>query len=348
MRPRFVRLLSCAALLLGASCQLTVGDELGAVRCELEGVVGAPACAAGYVCMQGACTRCSATEVCGDGLDNDCNGVADDQCAAADAGVEAAADAYAVADDAGAQQEAGSPFAKACKGHADCGGALCADWKRDGSSAICTQTCCKSEHCPEGAVCVGMGGGNVCVPAKDANRATPGKAAEGQKCSKGSDCRSGLCRGVCQDSCCHDADCSTGTCAALQSTEHQGLAWQCRPDVGLPADSYCKDPDQCRSNVCGELTCLEGCCKQADCLFPIACDYRIENGTALAVCDRLLNVGARDTGASCTDPSDCIANYCINGYCSSVCCTDVDCPTGMRCAPHAEGAQMVLRCVRME
>lgn len=57
------------------------------MRCEQEGVVGSPACPEGESCQRGVCVGCSRKEICGDGVDNDCNGVVDDICG--DAGSEA-------------------------------------------------------------------------------------------------------------------------------------------------------------------------------------------------------------------------------------------------------------------
>jgi len=51
-----------------------------------EGQIGAPACAAGFLCALGECTRCASHEQCGDRIDNDCNGLTDDDCGEGGAG----------------------------------------------------------------------------------------------------------------------------------------------------------------------------------------------------------------------------------------------------------------------
>ncbi|HWZ91749.1 MAG TPA: hypothetical protein VNW92_22960 [Polyangiaceae bacterium] len=72
---------SVAAALLGvAGCSLWVSSEPEQIGCTDEGKLGPPACATGFVCAHQACVRCGAREVCGDDLDNDCNGQIDDGC----------------------------------------------------------------------------------------------------------------------------------------------------------------------------------------------------------------------------------------------------------------------------
>ncbi len=69
-------------LVVGAfmGCQTLVRDDLDVVRCEQEGMVGAPACPEGESCQGGVCTGCSTTDLCGDGIDNDCDGESDEGC----------------------------------------------------------------------------------------------------------------------------------------------------------------------------------------------------------------------------------------------------------------------------
>jgi hypothetical protein len=96
-------LLISPPLLVGAfmGCQVLVSAELDVVRCEQEGMVGAPACPEGESCQGGVCVGCSTTDLCGDGVDNDCDGEQDEGCEDAGDGPEAgdANDAADVADD---------------------------------------------------------------------------------------------------------------------------------------------------------------------------------------------------------------------------------------------------------
>ncbi len=96
-------LLISPPLLLGAfmGCQVLVSAELDVVRCEQEGMVGAPACPEGESCQGGVCTGCSTTDNCGDGIDNDCDGETDEGCEDAGDGPDAsdAGDAADVVED---------------------------------------------------------------------------------------------------------------------------------------------------------------------------------------------------------------------------------------------------------
>ena len=76
-----------AASLLGlASCSLWVSSEPEQIGCAAEGQVGPPACDTGFVCGKHMCLRCGARELCGDTIDNDCNGRVDEGCLGANVG----------------------------------------------------------------------------------------------------------------------------------------------------------------------------------------------------------------------------------------------------------------------
>jgi hypothetical protein len=61
-------------------CSLLVEDEPSELRCSQEGLIGAPACDTGQLCVNGRCHACIEFEICSDGVDNDCNGEIDDRC----------------------------------------------------------------------------------------------------------------------------------------------------------------------------------------------------------------------------------------------------------------------------
>jgi hypothetical protein len=72
-------------LLLGFSgltthCSLLVQNDLTELRCSPDGAIGLPGCEPGQICVAFHCRACSMSEVCGDGIDNDCNGQRDDRC----------------------------------------------------------------------------------------------------------------------------------------------------------------------------------------------------------------------------------------------------------------------------
>lgn len=70
--------LGCLALL--TACSLFVEQEIKNVRCRDTGRIGPPACDSGQICGQGRCHVCETRELCGDGFDNDCNGLVEEGC----------------------------------------------------------------------------------------------------------------------------------------------------------------------------------------------------------------------------------------------------------------------------
>ncbi len=68
--------------LVSVACTSLVEQDLGELRCTDEGAVGEPACNSQQVCAGGRCRDCAAREVCGDRLDNDCDGRTDENCSA--------------------------------------------------------------------------------------------------------------------------------------------------------------------------------------------------------------------------------------------------------------------------
>jgi hypothetical protein len=75
-----------ALLAAGAQCSLLVEQDLRELACAEEGVIGPPACNAAELCAVGRCRACSVREVCGDEIDNDCNGRVEDRCSDASGG----------------------------------------------------------------------------------------------------------------------------------------------------------------------------------------------------------------------------------------------------------------------
>jgi Putative metal-binding motif len=99
---------SIAAGLFGlVGCSLWVSAEPGEIGCTAEGKLGPPACDTGFICAWGACVRCAAAEVCGDGVDNDCNGRVDDRCSNVSGSGGSAAHSAAFGGAAGVAKSAG-------------------------------------------------------------------------------------------------------------------------------------------------------------------------------------------------------------------------------------------------
>ena len=79
---------------------------------------------------------------------------------------------------------------------------------------LCGTACCKDFDCPENSVCVQSGSGaRVCLPIEIAGRQ---RAQAGERCSRSSDCASGVCQDrKCIATCSSDADCNGGEMCRL-------------------------------------------------------------------------------------------------------------------------------------
>lgn len=92
-RGALVFAVGIVALAALADCSLIVPSKIDPLHCSQQGKIGPPACEPEQICADGICVRCMSKEICGDGVDNDCNGVIDDGCG--DAGAAPLRDAEA-------------------------------------------------------------------------------------------------------------------------------------------------------------------------------------------------------------------------------------------------------------
>ncbi|HEY4105446.1 MAG TPA: hypothetical protein VGM44_16220 [Polyangiaceae bacterium] len=77
---RAIRALVALGLFILGGCSLWVSAEPEEIGCSEEGRLGPPACGVDFICARGGCIRCASRDICGDGIDNDCNGRIDDGC----------------------------------------------------------------------------------------------------------------------------------------------------------------------------------------------------------------------------------------------------------------------------
>jgi hypothetical protein len=250
------------------------------------------------------------------------------------------------------------------------------------SKPICTKPCCTSDECKEGFFCYGAAtGGNYCVPGTRLGREPASGASAktaGTPCGNSSECRSGLCVGRCEnipnlvctgpsqcdggpctlrcnDTCCENATCATGSTCRIESI-NQHVIWACgapnTPANDFGIDRLCVGSTDCKNDNCvgfPKRRCTPPCCKSADCTtlgFPgFACAYGAFGSDQRKWCFDPNDAGA-PLGASCNLATDCLSRYCDPALqkCAAACCADDDCPEGETCRPSPVGTPF-LRCV---
>jgi hypothetical protein len=251
----------------------------------------------GYYSCRGDCddinpaVNPAAPEICGDYLDNDCDGIVDDGCGglpcASDADCPAGEmcwDGMCVPGRCGTDSECGAGLA--------CCAGLCADLLFDPRNCgACGMSCAAGERCLQGA----CAGGDPCG---------------GITCAPGFVCESGVCVPECN--CRTDSDCAQGQVC---------LDCQCRPACDCRADSECDDGDPDTTDLCRDCRCEHSGCVDRD-GDGFCADVDCDDGNSA------VNPAALET---CADSLDNDCDGLVDEDCGTPCRLDSDCPAGMRC-----------------
>jgi alpha-tubulin suppressor-like RCC1 family protein len=230
----------------------------------------------------------------------------------------------------------------------ECADGACADGHCCGSA--CTgscQTCVTGtcspvtnaddlDTCTGSSTCSGQG---TCV------------AKQGQVCTTGGQCSSGLCvDGRCCNTTCTGAcmSCVTGTCSLVTSTDD---ADTCTGTKTCSASGVClaKPGQVCATGAtCANGLCVDGhCCNTACTGSCQTCAtgtcLPVMNGTDADTCTGTKICNASGTcllaqGQTCTAGTDCATGQCVDGHCCNTACTGscLTCATGT-CLPVMNG-----------
>jgi len=150
------------------------------------------------------------------------------------------------------------------------------------------------------------------------------------ECDEDDECGSGLCRaGMCAG-CASDDDCESGVCGYDERFQ-AFLGEQLIVDV-LPfcvergsrvGGALCLGDGECETGVCCEGVCSE-CCGEGSCAQGQECAPSVASTTGdnYALPYQCAPGGGRaESGAFCTDDSDCASNRCGERLCSGLCST---------------------------
>jgi hypothetical protein len=329
------------ALALAIGCSLVVPAELEQIHCSQPGTIGPPACDPGFVCAQGICQRCAATEICGDGIDNDCAGGIDDGCALAGAG-------------GGGTAGSGGSFGGSGGTVPDGGGGLSGSGGVSGQAGAGTGGAQGGESGSSGS-----GGGGI------TGIGTPCPA--GNECAATDFCTDaglfGLPAGnVCTRGCCKSEECGAGN-VCYPTPGGNALCFPSalagRPSGPLAVGAGCTTHDECRTGLCLGGACTDACCTNTDCPANIgACQVNDIGGRNAFVCaaagagkDYLFTCYSGDLWNPKPVPADCASRVCVgtNAFlqpyvCSKACCREADCSGGLKCRYGALGVQTTKYC----
>jgi hypothetical protein len=330
-------LLTLALLFSTTACTAIVSGEPGPLRCESD--MGVDFCPSGQRCIEGECVACVARPEQCNGLDDDCDGVADN-------GLDADVDEDGVprcmdgtirdCDDTNPLVFPGNP--EVCNGRDD----------------DCDLGTVETDSCPAGRFCgVPVRGGGVrCLD--------PGSCDDVGGCDPGEICRNGDCvvdvmtcltmpslcgpeqvcdslTGQCLDvgldgmPCTFDEECRSGRCYQRSALGLNGDGGIC--SRACCTDANCADDQYCAATGSGARGCVPGtrrppatCGRSGDCP-----SGECRHGSTTYVCGA--DEGGSAGGRICLGPSDCASGLCTcdgflcTGYCLDACGSALDCPS---------------------
>ena len=318
-------LLLVAALGVGAGCSMLVESELTRVNCSWEGAIGPPACPPGQACRAGVCAPCGKTEICGNGVDDDCSGAADDNCGGA-GGTGGFGATGGVGGDMGGAPGGGGVAGSGTGGVGGSSGGSGGSTSGGGSAGSGGST---------------GGSGGSTGGAGGSGGTTAG--AIGATCASNAECNAGLfCddpavfgaaggTDLCSRGCCKSEDCGSGSSVCYPAVDGGSACVPGssvgRAEIGTkPAGSTCTKNNECRSGLCDTGTCFDACCSNSDCPGSQYCVRRTLPGTTRQVMACGKNPGNGGFLAPCSVGSGCQSGLCLQvGVCTKTCCTSKDC-----------------------
>lgn len=262
----------------------------------------------------GDCAPTATEDICGDNIDNNCDGMVDNGCA---------------------------PVGTACQDDTECASRYCRDL---GEGFVCSEPCEPGgvNTCPQGAVCLYAGcDQGACVIGQ------PGAKRAGEPCQSHLECENLMCldpgfgTAICMAPCHPDlGQClATEACLPLDANENCG---GCAPDNLATGARHlgerCEASTQCASGNCfadgGLSYCSQACDQDAEtCPDGFHCRGDVcTRGHLGVLADPCL------TDEDCNSDHACFGSDPANrifGYCTVICSGGVSCPTGSTCEANA-------------
>lgn len=148
------------------------------------------------------------------------------------------------------------------------------------------------------------------------------------ECDRDEQCRSGLCLDSTCAGCTSDEDCESGVCGyAVRFDTFWGaqldldVVPMCVDEGSRLMGALCLGDGECETGLCCEGVCSE-CCGEGSCGEDIECALsvaRTQGDDYVLPHQCAPGMGLRESGALCTDDSDCAGGRCGDRLCSGLC-----------------------------